>query len=280
MSTKSLIFWLSLAGSAVGVVCWVLVGEFAENAPPAVTSDVMRVRAAPVRTAVKQTGPTIPRPSAKASSASDAKTLAASKVGQHQIAAQRLTTEELTARAARVEQEANHDLRRLVKLLDLSEDQQDKVFQTLAQHSPLWTQGMQIAPAAGPGSATTTGKRSEPLTTAPGIYTAPVVGEIPEPVKTGPPPIAGEVPAPVKAPAVPGEDIPATTPDPMDEIMAYLNPDQQDTLIQEEMDRIAWWAEILPQLLPPDDVPAIDGGTPAVPAPGQTETYEGADVLE
>jgi hypothetical protein len=35
------------------------------------------------------------------------------------------------------------------------------------------------------------------------------------------------------------------------DLMAYLNSDQQQTLVQDEMDRQAWWEEVLPQLLPP-----------------------------
>jgi hypothetical protein len=64
----------------------------------------------------------------------------------------------------------------------------------------------------------------------------------------------------------------------MSEIMALLDPGQQDALLKEEMDRAAWWAEILPQITPPDDIPALDGSTP--PAPGDSKAYEGSDVLE
>jgi hypothetical protein len=183
----------------------------------------------------------------------------------------------MIARAARVEQEANHDLRRLVELLNLTEEQQDRVFQTLAEHSPSWVPGMQIAPAAVAG-ANTAGKRSElsepapgdsGVSGVPGIYVAP--------------PGAGEVTAPLKTPEPTSDDGSAAGTDPMDEIMALLNPEQRDTLLQEEMDRAAWWAEVLPQIIPPDEIPSIGAGTPAPanpPPAGETRTYEGSDVLE
>lgn len=43
------------------------------------------------------------------------------------------------------------------------------------------------------------------------------------------------------------------------DLMTYLNSDQQQTLIQDEMDRQAWWEEVLPQLLPPQ----FQEGTPS-----------------
>jgi hypothetical protein len=177
---------------------------------------------------------------------------------------------ELAVRAAKVEQEANHELRRLVKLLNLSEDQQDRVFQKLVERSPAWSTavpGVSVAEAA----VTAAGKRSgEALAATPGTtVTAPG--------------IYNRKPAATETPAAPGATAPAaTTPepvDPMDEILALLDPVQQDTLLKEEMDRAAWWAEIIPQITPPDDIPAIDG-SPGPAAPGQTKAYEGAEVLE
>jgi hypothetical protein len=66
-----------------------------------------------------------------------------------------------------------------------------------------------------------------------------------------------------------------------DDVMAYLNPDQQQTLIEDEMDRQAWWEEVLPQLLPPQlqdgtnlEVPSGD----VDPAP-DTKPFEGGEML-
>lgn len=183
-----------------------------------------------------------------------------------------LTTEELTARAARVEQEANHDLRRLVELLDLNETQQDRVFQTLVEHSPSWTPGMQSAPAT--GFASSAGKRSE-FDQPSGFSVAPVLENPAAKKPVADTPIA-DTPAVTVAPVV---DEPKVNTDPMNEIMALLDPIQQDTLLKDEMDRVAWWAEVQEEITPRDDVPLL---TPAVPGTGagEVQTYEGSDVLE
>ena len=57
---------------------------------------------------------------------------------------------ELQRRAARVEQEANHDLAQLVGLLGIDEAQQDRIFETLVRHAPGWVPAMQ---AVGAGEA-------------------------------------------------------------------------------------------------------------------------------
>lgn len=57
-----------------------------------------------------------------------------------------------------------------------------------------------------------------------------------------------------------------------DQVMAYLDADQQQTLIQEEMDRQAWWEEVLPQLLPPD--------LPVATEPAEEiKPFDGAETL-
>lgn len=65
---------------------------------------------------------------------------------------------------------------------------------------------------------------------------------------------------------------------------AYLNPEQQEELINEEMDRQAWWAEVLPQLLPPalTDVGTVSNtGDPAVEsaAPAAVKEFDGSATL-
>jgi hypothetical protein len=137
------------------------------------------------------------------------------------------------ARAAKVEQEANHELRRLVEMLDLDSAQQDRLFGMLARRSSAWMPGMQTSQEPTAGAAVVDGG---------GMSEA-------------------------------------------DEVMAYLNPDQQQTLIQAEMDRQAWWEEVLPQLLPPQlqegTTGDAGGTTPTVtdPAP-DTKPFEGGELLE
>jgi len=65
-----------------------------------------------------------------------------------------------------------------------------------------------------------------------------------------------------------------------DRVMAYLDADQQQTLIEEEMDRQAWWEEVLPQLLPPA-LPTTDPtATPVASDPvPDTRAFEGSDTL-
>ena len=252
MSAKGYIISLSLAGTVAALCCWMFQGK-EDVAPKPATSTR---RTVPQQLLMRRA----PQPTASADTTikSVAVKPAASAATQPAPVSRPLTTEELTARAARVEQEANHDLRRLVELLDLGEVQQDRVFQTLAQHSPSWTPGLQFAPAA--GAATSTGKRSGSLAAAPGLSVAPV---------KAPPSVALAAP---ETQATAGND-------PTDEIMALLDPDQQNTLLEEEINRAAWWAEILEQITPADEVPFL---TPAIPSSGagDVKIYEGSDVLE
>jgi hypothetical protein len=163
-----------------------------------------------------------------------------------------LSREELKARAARVEQDANHELRRLVTLLDLSPEQQDQIFQTLASRSPHWVPGMAI---------------TTPENAAPGS----ILNSQTSPGSAQPPADAASQPAP--APATP-----ATTPspeesDPLAAILPYLTPEQQEALITDEMDRAAWWEEMIPVLLP-------DEAIPPVTATPDTKEFSGPDTLD
>lgn len=63
-----------------------------------------------------------------------------------------------------------------------------------------------------------------------------------------------------------------------DEVLAYLDIAQQQTLIEQEMDRQAWWEEVLPQLLPPDF--DLNTNSTIPPAEPDTKAFEGSDVLE
>lgn len=163
-----------------------------------------------------------------------------------------LSREELKARAARVEQDANHELRRLVPLLDLSPEQQDQIFQTLASRSPHWVPGMTTsapetaAPGSSPNSQASAGTR-QPSADAPS--------------------------QPSPAPSTPS---PSTSPeeaDPLASILPFLTPEQQEALITDEMDRAAWWEEVIPMLLPDEALPPVTN-TPDI------KEFSGPDTLD
>ena len=130
-----------------------------------------------------------------------------------------LSESQWRAAAAKVEMEANHELNRLARLLDLDSAQQDKVFAALAQHSPHWTQGMQTS-AGGTATAAESAATSD--------------------------------------------------------VSAYLSADQQQTLVQDEMDRQSWWEEVLPQLLPP--TLQSDGTVTSDPASAVTSDSSASDT--
>jgi hypothetical protein len=46
------------------------------------------------------------------------------------------------------------------------------------------------------------------------------------------------------------------------------------------MDKSAWWEEIIPQLLPAESLPAINGDTPTTPDSPETKEFSGPDTLE
>ncbi len=245
MSAKGYIITLSLAGTVAALSCWLLPGKEA----PAPQSAAQTGKTAPGKRAVRNA----PQSTARADTGARRNPSTPAAAPRSATASRPISSEELNARAARVEQEANHELRRLVTLLNLDEAQQERVFQTLAEHSPSWTPGMTFAPADS-STATPAGKRSE------------IAAALPLPVKDT---TAVETPA---ATVTPGSD-------PTDEIMALLDPDQQNTLIEAELDRAAWWAEVLEQITPPDEVPSLVPATPSTGA-GDTQIYEGSDVLE
>jgi hypothetical protein len=74
------------------------------------------------------------------------------------------TREDLEFRALKVEQEANHELRNLLGVLDLTDDQQDRVFAALARRSDYYHAALQFQTPAGTAidvqSAPATGSKS------------------------------------------------------------------------------------------------------------------------
>lgn len=156
---------------------------------------------------------------------------------------------ELQRRAARVEQEANHDLAQLVGLLGIDEAQQDRIFQTLVRHSPQWLPAMQPAGISGA--------------------------------------LGAPSPSPAGVDAV-GAAAPAAGGTLLDAIAADLTPDQQVELANEELDRQEWWESIIGQLLPESEVPAVEGAgpmvdpgtSPAASGPADSKAAEEPAVLE
>ena len=160
--------------------------------------------------------------------------------------------------ASRVEMEATHELDRLTGLLDLDSSQQNQIFTALARQSPNWLPGMVagrdlMAVASRPAkpSSGTLQPALPSSTMTPAANTTPTSPAIarnstPEKSVT---PISATSPASV----------------PTSDVTDYLTPEQQQALIQEEMDREAWWACVVPQLLPPE-----------LPA---TKSFDGDEVL-
>ena len=154
-----------------------------------------------------------------------------------------ITQQELLQRAAIVEQEANHDLKHLVSLLDLDQTQQDQIFETLVRRAPAWHPAMQV-----------------------------------------------DSRNPATKPVDPGAPL-------LDDIEEVLTPDQQQELAENDLNRTEWWAEVIEQLLPTEDVlataqtdPQSPPGTPpgtaaaAAPPPPDEETSppsskEGGDAV-
>jgi hypothetical protein len=65
------------------------------------------------------------------------------------------------------------------------------------------------------------------------------------------------------------------------DLTAYLNADQQQSLIEDAMNREEWWAEVLPQLLPPTITETATAAptTETTDTPAETKVFDGADVL-
>jgi len=267
MSGKTYIVSLSLTGAAVAGCFWMLMGGTrTEDTSPVKTGTTFHPKTSPVVAKTPVPGKRTAKSTASAGTPPHSSVAARSSLPPP--ATEPVTPE---ARAARVEQEANHELRRLVTLLNLDETQQDQVFQTLARNSPYWTAEMQV----GSTVASTTGKRSSLNEGVSGVVIPGAETTVPgKSTATAPSPSLSTPPVTAVAP-VPGAADNAKINDPMTAIMSLLTPEQQAVLIESETDKTAWWAEVLPDLLPPDDVPAIDGTTP-----GNQETYEGEQTLQ
>ena len=118
------------------------------------------------------------------------------------------TPRTLAERASQVQQQANRELERLVPLLNLTDEQQDRVFARLAQNSVFWTPELTTDVAANPK----TGSASQTTPTA-----------IPEQTKSIP-------------------DLLLSTPEGETPI---LDPEQEIAIAQDQLDRQSWWEEVL-----------------------------------
>jgi hypothetical protein len=176
-----------------------------------------------------------------------------------------LSESEWRERAAKVETEANHELDRLVGLLDLDGVQQNEVFSALARQSPHWLPGMQAGSVLRPEDSTLAG------------------GKVAETTKTEP----GRR---IRSSGSAATDGGLVSPDGSSQstavdLTAYLTAEQQQSLVEEEMDRQAWWAEILPQILAPtipdgdDWMDPFQGNDDSTDPAPETKEFDGGGML-
>jgi len=107
-----------------------------------------------------------------------------------------LTREELEFRALKVEQEANHELQNLLGVLELTDEQQDRIFAALARHSDHYHPALQLQTAAGtaietkpppatdskstPAARSPLVAASQPASATKSVENDPVVAELPQ----------------------------------------------------------------------------------------------------
>lgn len=180
----------------------------------------------------------------------------------------------LAERAKRVEEDANRELERLVPLLHLSEEQQDRVFEKLAQNSIYWSPGLAAGPGAGAGPFTGAGSKAGGAAgAAEGSGTiSPTTRSIPD-LLSGSGSSGGTEP--------------------------ILTADQEQTMLADDLERREWWGEVISLLqtniqtgasaadasLPAAAVDAADAAAKGNPATTPVETVvppttvEGAEAV-
>ena len=271
MSSSHLIAAGSLVAALAAAAAWYAMGPSNPARPDSASQPAKPQR--PLRSRTTSSRPITAPPLADANnntSASAPNRSSSSLLPSHQgnfspaapapTAAPALSHDELVARAARIEQETNHDLRRLVSLLNLSDSQQDQIFNALASRSPHWVPGMATAGAV---SSPTTGSSDPTTPTAPPSNTR------------SPSASTADSTTPDSAPSpAPAES------DALSSILPFLTPEQQEALLADEMDKSAWWEEIIPQLLPDESLPTIEGSTPTTPDSPETKEFSGPDTLD
>jgi len=273
VSPSHLIAAGSLVAALAAAAAWYAMGPSNTARPDSASQPAKPQR--PLRSRTASSRPITAPPLADANNASTAsapnRSAASSLVPGHQgnffpaapapTATPALSHDELVARAARIEQETNHDLRRLVSLLNLTDAQQDQVFNALASRSPHWVPGMATAGAV----SSPTASSSSPSPSDPATSTAPSItsGTTPSAPTTD----SASSPGPAES-------------DALSSILPFLTPEQQEALLADEMDKSAWWEEIIPQLLPDESLPTIEGSTPTTPDSPETKQFSGPDTLE
>ena len=240
-------------GDAVGVT-----PQAAARSPKPVPVDIKR-HAAP--SAGKPAAAREQAPSSAKSPAGSGETSPAFRILGKPPAGRLADEREWFANAERIERQANRELANLRETLELTPNQEQRIFDTLARNSPSWLPGMMTGGSYGVGvvaDSSSPASRSHPSRPEPSGS---------KPAASGPPAL------PDAGPGVSTGDAPATSL--TDEVLVVLDYDQQQALIQEELNRRAWWEEVLPQLLPPD-FPAA-----GPPDDGDSKVYEGpAGLLE
>jgi hypothetical protein len=127
------------------------------------------------------------------------------------------TPEELAYRAHKVEQEANAELRNLLRVLDLDESQQDRLFAALARSSTYYHPALQPQVTGG----------------------TPIGADGPSAAAPEAPPVAG---APGESAGATPSPAPAASTDP---VLAVLTPEQADVYERYTSERDAFWAGVV-----------------------------------
>jgi hypothetical protein len=149
--------------------------------------------------------------------------------------------EELAARAAKVEHEANRELERLVPLLNLTPEQQDRVFAKLVENSVYWSPGMTAATPS-PGNL-----QNDTISEAGkgGAVAAQPISQIQNGGKVGNGTANGNPTMTTPTPNValnPVQSIPDLLTSPNDPI---LTPQQEADLYTNHLDKQQWWEELV-----------------------------------
>jgi hypothetical protein len=130
------------------------------------------------------------------------------------------TREELEYRAFRAEREAEHELRNLLPVLGLDEEQQDRVFAALVRRSAFYHPSLQ-----------TVGGEGAPIAAEPSSPAAAPASSVPA--------VDGGTPAPAPDSANPA------APTPTDPVLAELTPELADVYERYTSERHAFWVGIV-----------------------------------
>lgn len=160
----------------------------------------------------------------------------AEEKGNSELADLMPSREELEWRALKVEQEANHELKNLLRVLDLTEEEQDRVFEALAHRSHYYHPALVI------GSEMEIAPVEMPLTEAspePALPTDHRPASEPSKKET----------AAAPKPSSPAPQPPAAAPSPeRDPVRASLPPDQLEAYEKYLAEREAFWAGIIEEI--------------------------------